>query len=438
MLSFDTTSGALTLTPATPSVTVTAKGLASGTVASAVKSAILSALPPIVQAACNQAQPTLAGMSTRTQGLAQQLQTLDAKAAVSLDSANFSADGIALLGTVALSPRSPPTVKFAKMGDAFNALESWIPGGRIDKFEWSWSWSAHASQLPPGSATLGRSVLALVVLRERRVVRGMSIGAATPLPGLDGVGSVCLKIVGVRVDPASGALVPVQTTVHCTRYGLNLGGPVRQADRLFVRDFTHGGARQRVADLPLVSLGTSSSNGGGSNTLVVLPGKRVDEREAAAIEQGLVRCRRHDAGLSLLVLFDEGVLEAGSHTTTAPVQAIGEKLGISVDVNEDVHGGWSKAFGRDGGTLFAIITPDGVPVWTHKGTHDASTLASALDFHLKASLDSTPRPYGVAEFRGRSLESRCAGASVRFARSALPAGSDWCAGPCRRFGDRVC
>jgi hypothetical protein len=395
VVAFDAGGGALTINPGHSTVTATASGLASDTVAPIVKNAILAALPPIVQAACDQVRPSLSGLGARTQELTQQLRTLDGNAAVSLTSASFSADGIVLFGAIALSPRAAPQVAVAKLSDSFSALQSWIPGGRIDKFEWSWSWGGLQVLRPPGSAEREDRFL----LRRPRAAQGrwgQTTGVVAPLPGLDGIGSMCLTIVGAQVDPASGALLPVQSVARCTAYGVNISGPIQRSGRLFVRDLSKAGQRQRIADLPLVSIGTAAPKGnGGVNTLVLVAGRRLDRETASTLQRGLRGCARHDAGLTLLVLFDDSALERRPSELAAPVEALAQGLGIAVNVNEDVQGGWSRALGRSAGTAWAIVSPDGRPVWTHVGALDPDALTSALNSRLGVSPRATPRPYGV-------------------------------------------
>ena len=404
VLSFDPGSGSLTITPGGATVTVSTSGLGSDTVASLVKNAILAQLPPIVQAACDQARPPLAGMAARTQDLNQQLRTLDDKAATRLTAAVFTNDGMVLRGTIALTPRAAPAVVVGKLDDAFSALESWIPGGQITKFEWSWSWGGLRVASSPGSAVREDRFL----LRRPRAKAGRwrsGIDQTTPLPGLDGIGSICLRIVGVHVDPATGNLAPVQSTIRCTRYGINVPAPATAAGRLFLRDFAASSVSGRVSDLPLVSARPVPAEGAGVNTLVLMAGERLDSATATVLERGLERCARFNAGLSLLVLFREGVLDANHSETAAAVEAVGQKLGISAYANEDVHGGWSQALGRHAGTAWAIVSPDGLPVWTHHGPLDAAVLTSALNTHLRRAPAAAPKAYGMSRLVGGRISA---------------------------------
>jgi hypothetical protein len=143
-----------------------------------------------------QAQPELDAMIARTQILIDQLRTLDGKADAQINQALFVADGIVLRGDIYLTSRRAPVVQSKKTAeeDGHTAFQSWIPGGRIDSFDWSWTWSA--SDAPPGKTTREDRFL----LRRPRAQTGrwgVSVGLTAPVPGIDGWGTVCLRIKGV-------------------------------------------------------------------------------------------------------------------------------------------------------------------------------------------------------------------------------------------------
>jgi hypothetical protein len=361
-----------------------------------VKNAILKEVRPLVQTACDQAQPSLDAMTSRTQELSQQLATLDDKAVVSLDQdALFTPDGMVLRGTISLARRSAPVVKFDKTAaeDAYNALESWIPGGRIDTFEWSWTWSGSGA-----SGTANRSDRFLLRRPAGKPGRwGAMLDLSTPLPGLDGNGSICLKLKGVRVDSVTGNLVRFESSTQCTRFGLNLAG-IRNADSLYLRDMPELSKRVPFPQLALIGTKPASQAAGAANTLVLYVDEAWDRETAATLEGGLADCRRYDAGLSLLLLFREGVLEAGGARLVGEVEAFARSLGISAVVNEDVGGGWSRALGLQTGTGqsgWGLISPEGNALWTQQGRIESARLARVLDSHLQRCPDPVPIAFGL-------------------------------------------
>jgi hypothetical protein len=400
MLDFDAGSGRLQLTPWTPGVSVHASGLYSGTVAGIVKNELLKAVPKMMQTACNNAQPSLDAMTTRTQDLSQQLKTLDAQASVVIEQGLFLRDGIILRGSIELSPRNAILVSTAKTyaEDGHSALDSWIPGGRIDRLDWSWAWFGEGE---PGSATYSDRF----VLRRPwgKVGRwGVSIGQKTPLPGLDGWGMVCLKITGVRVDSVSGKFVAVTSTRRCRRFGYKIMDQIAKADRLFLRDIpelSRDAPFPQLKDLPLVAARRGLDAAGATNTLLLYVDEQWAGETADALAAGLEACRRYDAGLAVLILFREGLLERGGVDLIEDIGKLGRKMGIATHVNEDVNGGWSKALDLgvgSGETGWAIISPEGIAVWSHLGRLHAHDLAAALDTHLRRCPDYRP----VAHYPG--------------------------------------
>ncbi|MBW3579253.1 MAG: hypothetical protein KY462_16270 [Actinobacteria bacterium] len=144
---FDGGAEAMWLSRGSGTVTVSASGLGHGTVRNAVHNAVASTLVLAVDNACVSMQPSLDAMIASKDGLVQQIRTIDAQGDVWLERAQFRPEGVVLLGRVVLSPRRRPVVEFAPDAsrNGHVAITSWIPGGRIDTFEWRW-------EMVPGGA----------------------------------------------------------------------------------------------------------------------------------------------------------------------------------------------------------------------------------------------------------------------------------------------
>lgn len=340
------------------------------------------------------ALPEIGGQALQ---LANQLKTLDDKVGVWVDTAEFLADGIILRGTITVAPRQPVVVKHDRTpdGQAHSALESWIPGGRIDRLEWSWSWTGSGE---PGSAAF----------RDRFLLRrppgeftrwGLSGSIKTPLPGLDGYGEVCLQISGVRIHPVSGKLEPVLSQARCMRFGGWLTTLAGERSRLFLRDMpqlSKGVPFPQLRARPVLAVPRRQASAGTVNTLVLHVGNTWSREIAETLAAGLRKCGRYDAGLNVLVLFGDGVLEARGAGFVEEIETLVRGLGVAAHVNEDVEGGWSRALQRRGGsgrTVWAIIAPDGTLTWSYEGRIAPDVLTSALDRHLRQSRDFAPVPY---------------------------------------------
>jgi hypothetical protein len=265
-MNFDSGSGQLWLAPGSLKVTVHVSGLGHAEIANAIAPRVSAEVKSRVALACSQAQPELDAMTARTQVLIEQLRTLDANADAQINQAQFVADGIVLRGDIFLTSRRAPVVQSKKTAeeDGHTAFQSWIPGGRIDSFEWSWTWSGAST--PPGKATRDDRFL----LRRPRAQTGrwgVSVALTTPVPGIDGWGVVCLRIKGVRIDATTGR----QHAADLCRSDLEFG------DR--------AGVEARLATMRKVRRGAGLAG--------VVPRRKVGGRRPAPAGRGRTFCERN-------------------------------------------------------------------------------------------------------------------------------------------------
>lgn len=400
------------LSPGTWSSRVNVSGAFSGIVANKVSQAIAEALPGMVRSACDQANPRLAAIAGRTDDLANQLRSLDARAAIALDVADFQDEGIVARGTIYLSPRHAIVLRQRKApaGDAHTALESWIPGGRIDRLEWDWIWGGPFGET--GSAKLTDRFL----LQRSYVATGrwgLGMGAKTPIPGLDGSGLVGLRIIGKVVDEVTGDWVDVTSKRVSTTFGLSFS---RRIDPhlitppwLRLPTYPEKGMptppwRERA----LVAVGRNPQvAAAATNTLVVFAPRDWDAASTGILTQGIDACRRFDAGLNVLILFPEGLLDERQIDTAAIERGLGT-VGLLCHVNEDVDGSWSGALGlaeRGADVAWAIVTPEGAQAWRHIGAVKPQELGAALDLHLRRTPDAGVVGYEAPLEAGRVLDT---------------------------------
>ncbi len=188
------------------------------------------------------------------------LRSTDATADAQFTHAEFLPDGLVISGSISLRHRHAPHVSFTKTpgGDGFDAIESWIPGGRIDAFEWTWQWFTNPIEPPrgkPGAETNHDSFL----LRRHRRSRsrfGLAQGTQMPLPGLDGQGRVCLTIKGTHVDHVTGAWVPVVSVMECAQFGFQFRMPIEMGPYVRVCDPLKATARRVAQELGTLHVGT--------------------------------------------------------------------------------------------------------------------------------------------------------------------------------------
>lgn len=312
-----------------------------------------------------------------------QLVRLDQLADARFTAAQFSPDGVVLFGSIFLTPRRRPVNQFGLTAeqDGYTALESWIPGGRIDRFDWSWTWSG-STRSPGASSREDRFVLGRPPPRRGKF--GLAIGA-DPLPGLDGPGRVCLDVRGVQVDENTGRLVPVASGRRCSRFGHELTVAVeRGIPRLLTRELEGSGADRRAREVGVREVGGPSS-GAGSNTLVVYLEEGLDRETATTLEEGLTACGRSDAGLVVLLLLRDGLLEGIDPDLLRWLEELADRVGAPILANEDVRGRWSAALALPTGTAataWRLISPGGGVSWMLDGPAASEELAGALDERL--------------------------------------------------------
>lgn len=371
---FDGGEEAIRLSPGSGNVTVSSSGIGHIRVRDEVHKAVAAMVADAVEGACRSIQPSLDAMVASKDGLVKQVQTLDARGDVWLERAQFLQEGVVLLGRVVLSARRRPVVEFAPDAsrNGHVAITSWIPGGRIDTFEWRW-------EAVPGGAGGPIFDHARFVFRRPLPMPGkFGLVASAPLPGLDGSGRVCLVLRGVVVDPVTGSLRRIETKATCHRYGLWF--LERPGSRLSLYEEPELSRDVPVPELRVRAAATLVP--APTNLLVVNVREELDERTRATLDGALRRCRREGTGLTVLVLFARGEL-AGDRGRAADVaDELSREHGAAVTVNEDVAGEWADEFAlrpEPVAPSWRLLSPGGGVVWMHDGTIDDGTLAQVLE-----------------------------------------------------------
>jgi len=394
-LGFDEGSEQLTVTPVgTPAVSLNYDGPFSGYVNPLARDAIAAQLQSRLGGAMAQAQNDLAFFTApaRKAALIDQLRRIDGAAGARFTDAVFRVEGLILRGVIPLSHRHVPQVSFEKTpaGDGFDAIESWIPGGRIDSFEWTWGWFTNGIEAPPGppGASAPDDTFTLRRPQGPRSKFGVSLSREQPLPGLDGHGRMCLVIRGVHVDHVTGALVPVTSVKECAQFGYEFTMPYEVGAYARVCDPLRAVGERPAPEIGVVRIGVPNVRDAASNTLLLYLGDAWDEEAASALRSGLERCLREGTGLLVVVLFREGALSRGVPELQYKLRELGEGLAAPLMVNEDMRGGWTKALAlpaRANEPAWRLIAPDGTVSWSHQGRADGELVAAVLDERLVAS-----------------------------------------------------
>jgi hypothetical protein len=125
------------------------------------------------------------------------LKVFDESASATFTAVKITEDGLIVRGEIGSGPRQAPVVQFVEIdeGRAFSALTTWIPGGKIDRYIWSWVGHSAKEQAKLFSGSHKRSI------ETHRFI--------FPKPaGMDALGSVSLRIEGTQTG-ADGLSVPI-------------------------------------------------------------------------------------------------------------------------------------------------------------------------------------------------------------------------------------
>ncbi|HST66350.1 MAG TPA: hypothetical protein VLM05_14290 [Mycobacteriales bacterium] len=384
-------------------------------VVAVVRDAVLKNAPAQLAGPLANAQATLDGLdpSASRDALVQALRSLDPAADAHFVGARFDADGVVLSGPVSLSHRRRPEVSFVRTpsGDGFDAIESWIPGGRIDRFAWTWTWFTNPVEPAPGPPGASTQEDTFVLRRPHEPPSrfGLARPHGLPLPGLDGTGRLCLTVSGVQVDPYSGVLVPVASTVECTRFGYEFRLPYEVGPYLRICDPLRA-VRGRAPEIGLLRAGVADT-ATASNTLVLHLRDRLDDEPADVLVRGLEASRADGAGLLVVLVFADGALDRDAEAVRPRLDALRERLPAPLSVVEDVRGSWSTALavpaqGRE--VAWRLLSPAGAVRWAHDGRVDAAVLTRMLDTRLVPSGPPAAAPVRTGIELDRDLPIRLA------------------------------
>lgn len=291
---------------------------------------------------------------------------------VALSGVDVRADGVVVHGTIGLAASGPAVVTHVGRAGLHDALDSWIPGGWIDRFVWEQSgWR-------PGSPPS-------VQVEEHRFV--------TPSFSLSVFDRVCLRAEGWRVL-AGGGTAPVSRTA-CSWFspvlaqvdGMSAERPRPLLPLTEPAEAGDGGGVRVVGHFDPWAPGRVPAKGHAHLLVHVgFDGGGDDVRRFAEAVAGAVGGERGAAVVPL------AVVPPGGLAACAAAGVVGRVL-----VAEDDGGDWCGALGVDGrspGTV--LVGPGGDVVWRGGPVADADELAKVLDGHATAGGEVAVHPIGLA------------------------------------------
>jgi peroxiredoxin len=362
--------------------------LLGGGIVSSIKAARDEALNGGTPSVNDMVQDTFLGAKAR---LVQGLQSFDDSASVLFTAVEITAHGIIVRGEVGSAARHAPIVRIEETDErqAFTALNSWIPGGRIERLRWSWV--EHPGRAK--SRIWSGVTKTLADSRHRFIL---------PKPaGITELDSICLRIEGTQTAP-DGSVVSITSGEAC--HVRNSFGPILEAPSwwepvampLWLPDSSDDTILEDAIAGHVTLQGSPPRKGHLThNSLVYF----ADWRSATPLDplaRALAAMNRKKVSLVSIVVVPEGVFARPRREVEAKLGSIAERVSVELLLTEDHDGGWTRTFAASKTPSAYLVNARRQFVWKHEGATDPKVLAAALDGHLVPAPAPRSRPLRLA------------------------------------------
>jgi len=293
------------------------------------------------------------------------------------NSADIQPAGVVLHGSLLLLDWPAPHVEFEPIpsstgfgavespfgdGPDYSALKTWIPGGRIDQYEWSTQQQGH---LYPFGVDPNKFVL---------VHSGPVSTTDWTSPPIDPYSSLCLTVRGTRLSSFGPVVAqPVGATVcGYNRFPVVSGVLVSAGAAIPMVTLTRPGPGGQVAvtghTLAQVAAGSGAPN------LIVHFADAKSATELQVFTQALSQSKRTDAATAVVAVLSPGQLAKTPYTP-------------GIIYAEDGDGSWQRLFKLKSAPppFTAIVDPRGTVAWQGEGIPAHDALAAALSKYLAPS-----------------------------------------------------
>jgi peroxiredoxin len=390
-----------------PDPSASAGGPFSGIVESTAKNVLRERFEQARDAALAQAQPLIDQALAKTQILRELLLKIDHAAKLKWMTAAPGADGMTLRGGIALSPRKAPRIEFTELGDGsgYTAFDSWVPGGRVKDYTWTW-WRSdgpidfrtggpkvtektfadryvlqenlRSIQVPSPAEAHATAVSGTATAAPPYVVIKGNLASLSPWDPDSGVislggGQVCLNISGEHVNPVSGQMGGQMVLL----YAEAVMDP-QLACSFFILD---------IPEKPPKSWQPKPPCDLRKNVLVYTHAERETAARSELLLEAIRRAGRPDAAL-LLVFASRIEGERPNETQAIGVHSLTRELPQLGVVLAQRDGPWLRDLNLpkdESQPAWRLIDAAGRLVWQHDGAADQATLAAVLREHLMAS-----------------------------------------------------
>jgi peroxiredoxin len=400
-LEFDATTQSVSLTAFSPAkVSVTVKGPLKHFVETKAENEVRAKFETERNKGLKKANQQIgAALALQREQLRKLLRKIDDAAELAITSIQSTDDGVLLRGKIGLSPRKVPRVEFSQLkdGSGYTAFESWVPGGQVRQFRWTW-W--RAADYVPGEAE-GSIVLVPKTedLFDRYILQKQNLPGlvSSPTPGTipaptgpagyavvsqeqinslipkdsSGIwippeGQLCLSIYWEHVSPLTGEMVTGGPEVEALNPGiacyLAVWWPPRYTEPVKFKNWP----------CPEV------------NVIVTQPGEA--ELVSEALLQAISQVGRADVAAMLVLALDIG-RRGVSPVLVERARELRRRfpqLGVTfADRNQEWLGDLNLPADRSLAAL-RLVDPSGRLAWRHDGVAEISTIAAAMRKHFVA------------------------------------------------------
>ncbi len=313
------------------------------------------------------------------------LRNFDQSASVTFTELEITPNGVIVRGDIGTAPRIPPVIVIEETrdGQAFTAFNSWIPGGRIDRY--TWSWVEYPSPRPSPWSGVAKSVTETARFSLEKPA------------GITEISQICLRVTGARILPdglpqavSAGTVCEVSEPVlaiDTPSWWEPVLVPVWRPD--LVED-------ARLDDGIVAHLSVQSDRPRGrrqeQNALVVFP-----ELGSSTPFQNLIRgiemMRRHQLAPAVIIVMPAGSFNITRRELEVRLDGFPAAIARRVQVVEDLERGWSRTFDVSVAPSLYLINARREFVWQAVGDIDPADIAAALDQHVVPTAPPRFVPY---------------------------------------------
>lgn len=295
-------------------------------------------------------------------------------AGVTLTGVDIRPEGVVVPGRIGLAPSRPVVVRQVKRAGMIDAVDSWIPGGSIDRFVWR--------RQEIVAYPFAAREIAHVGAREevhRFVTEEIEFGHGAVYEPV-----LCLEVQGTRVT-AGGAIAPI-TGHTCGFYTPLPPFPIvdwvvkggKSLPTVPIRGLLPDGTAGIVGHYSPWASGLAPSDG--ATTMVVHFATGSWEETAEPLQEALKGQR--EAAVVVVVVLPRGGLSERAETLDTSAAFM---------LAEDPDGDWAETFGVSPPAT-VLVDPRGQVAWKEEGELTPSKLARALGKHAEPGGKVSWRP----------------------------------------------